>query len=149
MTKKSINAEVTEFLSYTAAVSVVLTAAYFIYVHFIRKQRALKHDEWRKFKLVEKKSVTHNSRIFRFELQTPDTILGLPVGNHISLRFFSDTDNAYIERPYTPVTSDDDPGYFELLIKIYPKGKMGQYLDHLPVGTPVEVKGPHGRIHYL
>jgi cytochrome-b5 reductase len=53
-----------------------------------------------------------------------------------------------ISRPYTPVSSDSDLGYFDLLIKIYEKGQMGQYLDKLPVGSTVDVKGPTGEIKY-
>jgi hypothetical protein len=38
------------------------------------------------------------------------------------------------------VTSDDQLGYFDLVIKIYDQGKMSQYLKHLPLKTDVEVR---------
>ena len=38
------------------------------------------------FKLVEKVTLSRNSRLFRFALQTPQHRLGLPVGQHM---FFS------------------------------------------------------------
>ena len=35
------------------------------------------------FKLTHRKDLSHNSRLFRFALQTPETKLGLPVGQHM------------------------------------------------------------------
>jgi len=86
-------------------------------------------------------------------LQTSSTVLGLPIGKHISLRFFyekvlEDGKPEEVRRPYTPITSDDTKGYFELLIKIYDNGRMSQYLDHLNINDPIEARGPLGRIHY-
>lgn len=48
-----------------------------------------------------------------------------------------------VVRPYTPISSDDDKGFVELLVKVYfrnvdPKypdgGKMTQYLDEMNIG---------------
>ena len=35
------------------------------------------------FKLKEKISLSHNTRLFRFALQTPEHRLGLPIGQHM------------------------------------------------------------------
>ena len=52
-------------------------------------------------------------------------------------------DGKLIIRPYTPISSDDDKGYVELMIKIYRAnehpsypsgGKMTQHLDSLKIG---------------
>jgi cytochrome-b5 reductase len=51
-------------------------------------------------------------------------------------------------RPYTPISTADARGFFELLIKIYEKGKLTQYLSRLQIGQSIEVKGPTGRFHY-
>lgn len=53
-----------------------------------------------------------------------------------------------ILRPYTPISSDDDIGYFDLVLKIYPKGKMTQHILSLKVGDTIDVKGPKGRFVY-
>jgi cytochrome-b5 reductase len=62
-----------------------------------------------------------------------------------------------VNRPYTPTSSDDDKGFFELVFKVYqanvnPKfpngGKMTQHLDTLKPGDSVLVKGPLGRLNY-
>lgn len=52
-----------------------------------KKEPSMSPTDFRKFKLVEKESLSHDTRKFTFELQTPETVLGLPVGQHITLRF--------------------------------------------------------------
>ena len=77
-------------------------------------------------------------------------------------------------RPYTPVTSDDELGYFDLVIKVstiyplflllltivkvyfkdvHPKfpegGKMSQHLESLNIGSNVEIRGPSGKLTYV
>lgn len=61
-------------------------------------------------------------------------------------------------RAYTPTSSDDDLGHFDLVVKIYranehPKfpegGRMSQYLDRLKIGDTIDVKGPVGHFTYL
>jgi len=100
-----------------------------------------------KFKLVGKENVSHNTRLFKIALQSSSTVLGLPVGKHLVIRF-TEKDGVVCTRPYTPTSSDDEIGYMELVIKIYKEGKMGQYLDHLSIGDFIEIQGPRGRIHY-
>lgn len=59
-------------------------------------------------------------------------------------------------RSYTPVTSDDDIGYFDLVIKVYPPlppkfpdgGKLSQYFDRMQIGDTIDVRGPTGHIEY-
>jgi len=60
--------------------------------------------------------ITHDTRRFRFALPTPEHILGLPTGKHLYI--FAEIGNDIIMRPYTPVTSDDEKGYFDLVIKV-------------------------------
>jgi len=102
-------------------------------------------------KLIERHVISHDTRRFRFSLPSPQHILGLPVGQHVYLS--ARVNNQLVIRPYTPVTSDDDKGYFDLVVKIYfknvhPKfpdgGKLTQYLEHLPIGQTIDVRGPSG-----
>ncbi|PQM36865.1 nitrate reductase [Prunus yedoensis var. nudiflora] len=60
-------------------------------------------------------------------------------------------------RAYTPSSSIDEVGYFDLVVKIYfknvhPKfpngGLMSQHLDSLPIGAAIDIKGPLGHIEY-
>uniref|UniRef100_F6TGW9 cytochrome-b5 reductase n=2 Tax=Equus TaxID=9789 RepID=F6TGW9_HORSE len=106
-------------------------------------------------RLIDKEIVSHDTRRFRFALPSPQHILGLPVGQHIYLS--ARIDGNLVIRPYTPVSSDDDKGFVDLVIKVYfkdthPKfpagGKMSQYLENMKIGDTIEFRGPNGLLVY-
>ncbi|XP_031563885.1 NADH-cytochrome b5 reductase 3-like [Actinia tenebrosa] len=138
----------------TLVIAVVGLAAYFT---LGKKKKLIALDSQKKipFELIAKEIVSHDTRRFKFALQSPDHILGLPVGNHVYIS--AKIDGNLVIRPYTPVTSDDNKGYFELVIKIYYKdvhpkfpegGKMSQYLESLKLGDTVDIRGPAGKLVY-
>lgn len=105
--------------------------------------------------LIEREEVSHDTRRFRLGLPSPEHVLGLPVGQHIHLSVKIDDD--LIIRAYTPVSSDEEKGYVDLVIKVYfknvhPKfpegGKMSQYLNNMKLGETIDVRGPSGRLQY-
>jgi nitrate reductase (NAD(P)H) len=106
-------------------------------------------------KLLLKKTISHDVRLFRFALSNETQLLGLPVGKHI---FLCATINEKLcMRAYTPTSSVDEVGYFDLIVKIYLKGVhpkfpngglMSQYLDSLSIGSVLDIKGPLGHIEY-
>jgi nitrate reductase (NAD(P)H) len=106
-------------------------------------------------RLVDKKSLSDNVRLFRFALPLPDQKLGLPVGKHVYV--CASIGGKLCMRAYTPTSSVEAVGHVELLIKIYLKdedpkypggGLMSQYLDSLPLGAAIDIKGPVGHIEY-
>ncbi|KAL4659315.1 NADH-cytochrome b5 reductase 3-like [Arapaima gigas] len=106
-------------------------------------------------RLIDKEIVSHDTRKFRFALPSPDHVLGLPIGQHIYLS--AKIDGNLVVRPYTPVSSDDDKGFVDLVVKIYYKnvnpkfpegGKMSQYLENLRVGDTIDFRGPSGLLTY-
>uniref|UniRef100_A0A452V3M3 cytochrome-b5 reductase n=1 Tax=Ursus maritimus TaxID=29073 RepID=A0A452V3M3_URSMA len=106
-------------------------------------------------RLIDKEVISHDTRRFRFALPSPQHILGLPVGQHIYLS--ARIDGNLVIRPYTPVSSDDDKGFVDLVIKVYfkdthPKfpagGKMSQYLESMKIGDTIEFRGPNGLLVY-
>lgn len=106
-------------------------------------------------KLIEKEEVSHDTRRFRFGLPSEKHVLGLPIGQHI--RLSATINGEEVSKSYTPVSSDDDKGYFELVVKIYfknvhPKfpngGRMTQHLESLKLGDSITVKGPLGKLKY-
>jgi len=116
---------------------------------------ALDADKFIDFKLAEKIIVSHDTRIFRFALQSPEHTLGLPVGQHMYLK--ATIDGQEVQRAYTPISSDDDKGHFDLMVKVYfknvhPKfpdgGKLTQYLEGMAIGDSIAVRGPSGRFVY-
>eukprot|EP00199_Chlamydomonas_sp_CCMP681_P001486 CAMPEP_0119101232 /NCGR_PEP_ID=MMETSP1180-20130426/336_1 /TAXON_ID=3052 ORGANISM="Chlamydomonas cf sp, Strain CCMP681" /NCGR_SAMPLE_ID=MMETSP1180 /ASSEMBLY_ACC=CAM_ASM_000741 /LENGTH=868 /DNA_ID=CAMNT_0007085319 /DNA_START=39 /DNA_END=2645 /DNA_ORIENTATION=+ len=105
--------------------------------------------------LIERIEVSHNTRIFRFALPTPSHRLGLPVGRHLLV--YGTVGAETVARAYTPISSDEDLGHLDLLIKVYragqnvafPEGgKMSQLLDNLAIGDCIQVKGPTGHFIY-
>ncbi|MCJ1276499.1 NADH-cytochrome b5 reductase [Puttea exsequens] len=53
-----------------------------------------------------------------------------------------------IVRSYTPISSDENPGHFDLLIKSYPTGNISRHMDTLNVGDSMKVRGPKGAMVY-
>lgn len=93
---------------------------------------------------------------FRFGLPSGEHVLGLPIGQHIHLIATINGENVF--RAYTPVSSDENKGYVDLVIKVYarnvhPKfpngGKMSQFVDALNIGDTIAFRGPTGKLQYL
>jgi cytochrome-b5 reductase len=106
---------------------------------------------FQEFELKEKTVISHNVAIYRFNLPTPNSILGLPIGQHISIGAAiaqPDGSSKDIVRSYTPISGDHQPGYFDLLIKSYPTGNISKHMAGLAVGQTIRVKGPKGAFVY-
>ncbi|KAM3968165.1 NADH-cytochrome b5 reductase 2 isoform 1-T1 [Aphomia sociella] len=106
--------------------------------------------------LIEREEISHDTRRYRFGLPSNEHVLGLPIGQHIHLSAKIDDD--LVIRAYTPVSSDDEKGYVDLVVKVYfknvhPKfpegGKLSQHLESLKLGETIDVRGPSGRLQYV
>ncbi|CAM0885067.1 unnamed protein product [Alopecurus aequalis] len=106
-------------------------------------------------RLLDKKELSHDVRLFRFALPSSDQVLGLPVGKHIFV--CANIEGKPCMRAYTPTSMVDEIGQLELLVKVYLKnehpkfphgGRMTQYLDSLQIGAYIDVKGPLGHVEY-
>lgn len=53
-----------------------------------------------------------------------------------------------VVRSYTPISSDENLGYFDLLIKSYPQGNISRHMGTLEIGDKMQVKGPKGAMVY-
>ncbi|XP_022053039.1 NADH-cytochrome b5 reductase 2 [Acanthochromis polyacanthus] len=105
--------------------------------------------------LIHKQEISHDTKKFRFGLLSGNHILGLPVGQHVYLS--AKVSGSLVVRAYTPVSSDEDQGYVDLVVKVYHKnshpsypegGKMSQYLDSLTLGDTIDFRGPNGLLVY-
>lgn len=85
---------------------------------------------------------------YRFSLPKDTDILGLPIGRHISLAATIAGQPKEVVRSYTPISSDETPGYFDLLIKSYPTGNISKHMAGLKIGQTMKVKGPKGAMVY-
>jgi len=130
-----------------AAISTLL-----LYVRFASqskkaaKKPVLEPQAWKEYPLKEKIVISPNTAIYRFALPKPDDILGLPIGQHVSVS--AEIEGKEIMRSYTPTSSDDDLGHFDLLIKSYEKGNISRYVSLLKIGDKVRIKGPKGQFMY-
>jgi len=102
--------------------------------------------KWQHFPLKEVQRISPNTAIYRFALPTPEATLGLPIGQHISVQ--AEIGGKQIMRSYTPTSSDDDKGHFDLLIKTYPTGNISKHVAELKVGDKLMVRGPKGQMNY-
>ncbi|KAL9056512.1 MAG: hypothetical protein Q9162_002888 [Coniocarpon cinnabarinum] len=106
-------------------------------------------DVFQEFTLTEKKQTSHNTAIYRFGLPKSTDVLGLPIGQHISLAAHVEGEEKEVVRSYTPISSDDrDKGYFDLMIKSYPTGRISKHMGTLKEGDTMRVKGPKGAMKY-
>ncbi|KAK2838423.1 hypothetical protein Q7C36_013237 [Tachysurus vachellii] len=105
--------------------------------------------------LIEKEDITHDTKRFRFGLPSSLHVLGLPVGQHVYLS--AKINGNLVIRAYTPVSSDEDQGHVDLVIKVYYKnthpnypdgGKMSQYLNDMKIGDTIDFRGPNGLLVY-
>mmetsp|Transcript_9192 Transcript_9192/g.19089 ORF Transcript_9192/g.19089 Transcript_9192/m.19089 type:complete len:316 (+) Transcript_9192:103-1050(+) len=151
-------------LPVVTAVTIVVITTFLLALSFLKSKKskpALDPVEFSPLPLVKKESISHDPRRFTFALPNgPDGILGLPVGQHITLKFtetLADGTTKNHQRSYTPVTGDDTPGMVTFVIKVYkaglhPKfpegGKMSQHLDSLEIGDTVDMRGPKGHMTY-
>lgn len=137
----------------------ILLAATILFLAVIYwKQRGppkiLPLDDFIEIPLIRKEVLSHDTRRFTFGLPQPNALLGLPIGQHVALRF--QQGDAWVQRSYTP-TQQSVPGEFSLVIKVYrampPKfpqgGALSQHLDSLAIGDTIWMKGPKGHVEWL
>lgn len=131
-----------------AIFSVTAIAAASSYYFLSRKPKGcLDPQKFKEFKLIKKTQISPDVARFRFSLPTPKSVLGLPVGTHVVCRG-KDSEGQEVTRPYTPITLDSQAGYFELVVKMYPKGRMSHHYREMREGDYLAVKGPQGRFNY-
>ncbi|CAG8589515.1 2222_t:CDS:2 [Acaulospora morrowiae] len=134
--------------SLVVPIVVLVVGSWYKYLNSLKRKvkPVLTPELWKQFPLVEKIRISHNSALYRFALPHPDDVLGLPIGQHISVQ--AEIDGKLVQRSYTPTSSDDDLGHFDLVIKTYPNGNISKWIDELKIGEKITVKGPKGQFKY-
>ncbi|KKY20116.1 putative nadh-cytochrome b5 reductase [Phaeomoniella chlamydospora] len=137
-----------EWLPYATALAAILGGLKIYNSGTVGGRKVLNPEQFQEFPLTEKTIVSHNVAIYRFSLPHPTDILGLPIGQHISLAAAIAGQPKEVVRSYTPISSDEDQGYFDLLVKAYPQGNISAYLTGLKIGDTMKVRGPKGAMVY-
>lgn len=141
-----------DFIAMTQTTTFMLTAgvivATFIWTKIIHSGRTklLNPKVWQEYPLEKKIKVSPNTAIYRFSLPRSQDVLGLPIGQHMSVA--AEINGKEVMRSYTPISSDDDRGHFDLLIKTYEKGIISKHVSLLKIGDKIRVKGPKGAFQY-
>ncbi|KAG5505301.1 hypothetical protein JIQ42_07508 [Leishmania sp. Namibia] len=135
-------------------------AAFFAFMFARMKKVAMDPTMFKHFNLIQRTEVSHDTFIFRFALENEKQTLGLPIGQHIVLRADCTTGGKTetVTHSYTPISSDDEKGYVDFMIKVYfagvhpnfPNGgRMSQHLHKMQLGDTIEMRGPQGKFTYL
>lgn len=147
----------------TVAVVLLASALYFARNRVYARPKPLVADAWKQFPLVKKSQISHNTAMYvafcpglprtpltspryRFKLPNADDVLNLPIGQHVSIS--AEINGKQVARSYTPISNQDDHGYFDLLIKTYEKGNISRHFAQLSIGDNLSVKGPKGQFNY-
>ena len=112
------NTQYFNMITGTAMILLAASLVYILYKSAPKKLKALDPENWVEMPLRKIEEVSHDVKKFRFFFETPMHILGLPIGQHISLKFI-DAEGREVQRSYTPITSDVESGYVEFMIKVY------------------------------
>lgn len=127
-----------------------------LYYKYSKPPAALNPEKYISLKLVKIEKISPDTRRFTFALPTCNHVLGLPIGQHICLKF-TNADGNNVIRTYTPVTGDEILGTVTFCIKVYfagvnprfPKGgQMSQHLESLKIGDTMQMRGPKGHMVY-
>ncbi|GME81765.1 hypothetical protein B5S28_g4076 [[Candida] boidinii] len=130
-----------------ATLAAVATALVGYYLTSNKEKKILNKEEFKKFPLIKKTVLSKNSAIYRFGLPNQKDVLGLPIGQHISIK--AEINGKEFVRSYTPTSLDEDSkGHFDLLIKVYPEGNITKFIDNLNIGECIDVRGPKGFFTY-
>lgn len=91
-------------------------------------------------KLADRQQVSHDTMLVTFALSDETKPLGLSTCACILAMYREEGLPDPIVRPYTPVSTNAMIGKFQLCVKVYPEGKMGNYMAAMPIGSELNFK---------
>lgn len=133
-----------EYLPYTIAIVVVICSVKFYESY--SKRLSLDTLKWNEFELIDKTIISRNSAIYRFKLNNDDEVLNIPPGHNVACCMEIDGKDEI--RYYSPISNQFDTGFFDILVKSYPTGKISKRFAMLKEGQTVKFRGPVGRLEY-
>lgn len=124
-------ASVSESVSWFTQLCVWAFPNYYVYLKDCNEKKPVT--------VLSKEEVTRDTIKLTFKI--PDNMkLGLQCGQHIVCY------NGDHQRKYTPTKTKN--GEFELVVKVYPEGKLSPYLNDMKIGDTLFISGPTGRHTY-
>lgn len=132
------------YLPYTVTF-IVAILSYNFYEAWNRRM-SLQPVRWTDLELIDKTVISRNLAIYRFKLNRDDEVLNIPTGHHVACCFSVDGKDEI--RYYSPISNKFDTGFFDILVKSYPNGKVSRRFAMLREGQTVKFRGPVGRLEY-
>ncbi|KAK3339072.1 ferredoxin reductase-like protein [Neurospora tetraspora] len=83
--------------------------------------------------------INHNTKKLRFELPDPSQPSGMGLTSALLTISFPKGRWLPVLRPYTPTNDLNEPGFVELMVKLYPGGKQSTHLHSLQPGDTLTV----------
>lgn len=133
-----------EYLPYTIALIAVICSVQVW--RAMANRRSIEQLRWTDLELTDKTVVLRNLAIYRFKLKHEDEVLDLPTGHHVACCMTIDGIDEV--RYYLPISNKFDAGFFDILVKLYPEGKVSKRFATLREGQTVKFRGPVGRLSY-
>ena len=107
-------------------------------------RNALSTDSYSKCVISAIHNVTDDVILFTISFEDSNIVCNLYPGAHIILQA-SSVDKTYtITRQYTPISPIISVGCLDLIIKVYPKGRMSALIREWIIGSVVKLRGPFG-----
>ncbi|KAB8276667.1 NADH-cytochrome b5 reductase 2 [Aspergillus minisclerotigenes] len=97
---------------------------------------------WVDLKLSEIEVLSHNTKRLRFEFEDKEAVSGVTIASALLTKFKPVGAEKAVLRPYTPTSDEDQPGYLDLVVKVYPNGPMSEHLHSMNVDQRLSFKGP-------
>ncbi|KAL2127808.1 hypothetical protein VTI74DRAFT_10149 [Chaetomium olivicolor] len=89
---------------------------------------------WQTLRLDSTEDISPTTKKLRFALPDPGKPSGLPLTSALLTVSKPADCRLPVARPYTPVNDLDEPGFIELMVKLYAKGKQSPHLHSLKPG---------------
>lgn len=99
------------------------------------------------FRLIEKKQVSLDSYIFKFEPLKKTESLSFEEGEYLVLSLSVNGEN--IKRKYTPISPTNQLDFIDLLIKIYSDGSFTPHLNLLKIDDKVLISKGKSRYNFI
>ncbi|PWA00345.1 hypothetical protein BB558_003612 [Smittium angustum] len=103
----------------------------------------ISQDKFTPFEIIKIERISPRVFLLRFKLNENEGLNILPLSSIIIQIPPENEKDEPTLRYYTPTTSKNVKGYFELVIKEYSAGMMTKYISKLKVGDLVQIKGPY------
>ncbi|OMJ20349.1 NADH-cytochrome b5 reductase-like protein [Smittium culicis] len=107
-----------------------------------RVRSVLKPDEFVPFQLIKTETINHNTKLYRFKIDD-DTVSGMVVTSYLVTKVIDYNGTGQdLTKSYTPTSLETKKGELDLIVKVYPEGKMSKHIDSLKVGDSLLMRGP-------